>query len=73
MQQLFWRYYSIISSYGDLEEEVSHQANKANRIAGSLKDIIWQNPFLRTKAETRIYKKIIRPILTYTPGIRRET
>ena len=62
-----------ITSYQDLEMEVKHQAAKALRISGCLNDTIWNNKHLRKDAKVRIYKSVVRPILTYAAETRPET
>ena len=62
-----------ITSWGSLQNEVVHQANKAARIAGCMNDIIWKNKFLNKEAKTRIYKSVVRPILTYAVETRSDT
>jgi hypothetical protein len=57
----------------DLTTEVRHQAIKASRISGCLNETIWSNKYLRNEAKVRIYKSIVRPILTYAAEIRTET
>ncbi|XP_072764658.1 uncharacterized protein [Anoplolepis gracilipes] len=47
--------------------------NKAARIAGCLRDIIWRNKYMTTKSKIRIYKTCIRPVLTYAAETRAET
>ena len=53
--------------------EVKHQAAKALRISGCLHDTIWNNKHLRKKAQVRIYKSVVRPILTYAAETRPES
>lgn len=38
------------------EEEVRIEANKAARISGYLRDIIWRNTYMSVKSIVRIYK-----------------
>ena len=49
------------------------QAAKALRISGCLNDAIWNNKHLRKEAKVRIYKSVVRPILTYVAETRPET
>ena len=59
-----------ITSHQDL---VKTQSIKALRISGCLNNAIWSNKFLRTEAKVRIYKTMIRPILTYAAETRPDT
>lgn len=61
------------SSEGRVEEEVGQKRNKANRPAGCLNDTVWRNRYLKRKAKTRIYKIIIRLIMSKTTEIRADT
>jgi hypothetical protein len=63
----------LMHSYGDTEAEVAQQINKANRIAGCLKHTIWRNKHLRTETKAKIYKTVVRPIMTYTAETRPDT
>ncbi|XP_072766481.1 uncharacterized protein [Anoplolepis gracilipes] len=56
---------AIVSSNRNLVEEVRAQANRANRIAGYLREVIWRNRNMSLRSKVRIYKTCIRPILTY--------
>ena len=62
-----------ITSSKDLTTEVRHQATKASRISGCLNETIWSNKYLQTEAKVRIYKSIVRPILTYAAETRTDT
>ena len=62
-----------ITSYGFLSREVIHQANKAVKVSACLNDTIWYNKFLRQDSKVKIYKAIIRPILTYASETRPDT
>ena len=53
--------------------EVKHQAAKPLRISGCLNDTIWNNKHLRKEVKVRIYKSVVRPILTYAAETRPET
>ena len=64
---------SGLSSNGILHTEVRKQVNKAARIAGSLNDMIWRNKYLRTETKVRIYKSVVRPVLTYTSETRADS
>ena len=50
-----------------------HQAIKASRISGCLNETICSNKYLRNEAKVRIYKSVIRPILTYAAETRTDT
>ncbi|XP_044753795.1 uncharacterized protein LOC123313132 [Coccinella septempunctata] len=54
-----------ITSSQNRTNEVNGQVNKASRISGALRDIIWNNAFMNKKAKVRIYKTCVRPVLTY--------
>jgi hypothetical protein len=45
------KYDTITSSDRDLIEEVCTQANKANRIAEYLRDIIWRNQYMTIESK----------------------
>lgn len=62
-----------LSGYGDIELEVRQQTNKALRVAGCLNDTIWKNKYLNSGTKARIYKSVIRPIMTYTAETRPDT
>lgn len=62
-----------ITSHQDLETEVKTQSIKALRISGCLNNAVWSNKFLKTEAKVRIYKTMIRPILTYAAETRPDT
>ncbi|XP_045465000.1 uncharacterized protein LOC123674152 [Harmonia axyridis] len=59
-----------ITSSQNRTNEVNGQANKASRISGALRDIIWSNTFMNKKAKVRIYKTCVRPVLTYATETR---
>ena len=54
-----------ITSSKDLTSEVTNQANKAARIAGCLRDVIWRNKHMNIRSKVRIYKTCVRPVLIY--------
>ena len=62
-----------ITSSKDLTMEVRHQAIKVSRISGCLNETMWSNKYLRNEAKVRIYKNIVRPILTYVAETRTDT
>ncbi|XP_030760558.1 uncharacterized protein LOC115885711 [Sitophilus oryzae] len=62
-----------LSGYGDIETEVRQQPTKAMRVAGYLNDNIWKNKYIGVKVKSRIYKAVVRPIMTYTAETRSAT
>ena len=62
-----------ITTHQDLGAEVKLQTIKASRISGCLNSTIWSKKFLRTEAKVRIYKTMVRPILTYAAETRADT
>ena len=73
-QVMKFKYLGIsISGFGDVEAEVREQTQKATRIAGCLNDTIWRNRNIGTETKSRIYKAVIRPIMTYTAETRPDT
>lgn len=73
-QEMKFKYLGIeLSGYGDIELEVRQQTNKALKVAGCLNDTIWKNKYLHTETKARIYKSVIRPIMTYTAETRPDT
>jgi hypothetical protein len=46
------------------EREVSQHLMKANRIIGFLDDCVWRNKYLNKETKVRIYKSVVRPIMT---------
>lgn len=44
-----------LSSYGDVEREVSDRVQKANKIAGCLNNRIWRNEHINVETKSRIY------------------
>ncbi|XP_030766597.1 uncharacterized protein LOC115890494, partial [Sitophilus oryzae] len=70
-QEMKFKYLGIeLSGYGDIEIEVRQQTTKAMRVAGCLNDTIWKNKYVGVEIKSRIYKAIIRPIMTYTAETR---
>lgn len=68
------KYLGIKLSYdNNIEDEVRDQTIKANRTAGCLNDTIWRNKHLRIETKARIYKAVVRPVMTYTAETRPET
>lgn len=73
-QVLSFTYLGIqITSYQDLSDEVRHQTIKASRISGYLNDTVWSNKYLKTEPKVRIYKSVVRPVLTYAAETRSDT
>lgn len=62
-----------ITSSKDLTAEVRAQANKAARISGCLRQVIWRNKHLSVRGKVRIYKTCVRPILAYGVETRADT
>ncbi|XP_045466574.1 uncharacterized protein LOC123675272 [Harmonia axyridis] len=62
-----------ISSCKNLYQEVRTQTNKASRISGCLRQIIWKNKHMAAESKVRIYKTAEGPILTYAAETRAET
>lgn len=62
-----------ITSSKNLQQEVRTQVNKASRISGYLRDLIWKNKYISTDSKVRIYKTVVRPILTYAVETRADT
>lgn len=62
-----------ITSNRNLKEEVTRQANKAIRVSGCLREVIWRNKFMTTESKMRVYKTAVRPILTYAVETRADT
>jgi len=63
----------IISSDRNTYMEVRHQTNNAARISGLLRDITWRNRHMTTESKIKIYKAVIRPIMTYGAESRADT
>jgi hypothetical protein len=47
-------------NYGNIKHEVT----KANRVADCLNDTIWRNRYFRKETKSRVYKAVVRPIMT---------
>ncbi|KAJ4427041.1 hypothetical protein ANN_26840 [Periplaneta americana] len=62
-----------ITSDGCLKEEVRDQVNKAAAVSGYLNSYIWKNKYLRRETKIRIYKTVVRPIMTYAVETRSDT
>ena len=57
----------------NLTIEVGQQALKPSRISECLNDTVWFNKLLRIEPKVRIYKRGVRPILTYAAETRSDT
>ncbi|GJQ83541.1 hypothetical protein Trydic_g10893 [Trypoxylus dichotomus] len=57
-----------ITNSKNLQQEVRAQINKASRTSGYLRSLI-----LSTESKARIYKTVVRPILTYAAETRADT
>lgn len=64
---------TTITSSGMSLQEVKDQVTKANRIAGCLNHAIWYNKYLRQESKLRIYKSVVRPILSYSAETRSDS
>ena len=62
-----------LSANRDLKQEVRTQVTRAARISGCLCNLIWRNKYMSTESTVRIYKTIVRPVLTYASETRAET
>lgn len=73
-QEMKFKYLGIeVSGFDDVEAEVREQTMKAARMAECLNDTIWKNKYIGTEVKSRIYKSVIRPLMTYTAETRPET
>ncbi|CAG9827423.1 unnamed protein product, partial [Diabrotica balteata] len=71
---MVFKYLGItLSSYGKLKTEVEDQVNRANRAADCLNKTIWRNKNIGKETKGRIYKTVIRPIMTYAAETRPDT
>ncbi|XP_019762542.2 uncharacterized protein LOC125504174 [Dendroctonus ponderosae] len=61
-----------LSGFGDIETVVRDQTTKAMRIAGCL-NAIWCNKSMVTDTKSRIYKTVVRPVITCSAETRPET
>ncbi|XP_050447499.1 uncharacterized protein LOC126849579 [Cataglyphis hispanica] len=70
-QVMSFKYLGVeISSNQDRKKEVQGQIDKAARISGCLKEIIWRNKHMKREAKVKIYKTCVRPIMTYAAETR---
>ncbi|CAG9826684.1 unnamed protein product [Diabrotica balteata] len=73
-QVMKFKYLGIILSIcGKLETKLKDQVNRANRAAGYLNETIWRNKNIGKETKGRIYKTVIRPIMTYAAERRPDT
>ncbi|KAJ4451851.1 hypothetical protein ANN_03329 [Periplaneta americana] len=54
-----------ITSDRHIINEVRNQTQKAARISGCVRDVVWKNKYLNTESKIKIYKTAVRPILIY--------
>jgi hypothetical protein len=45
--------------------EVRHQTNNAASVSGLLRDVTWRNRYRSVESKIKIYKAVVRPIMTY--------
>lgn len=65
-QVMVYNYLGVdICSARDLNKEVQKQSTKSAIVSGCLRDVIWRNRYMSVENKVRIYKSIVRPILTY--------
>lgn len=64
---------ALLTSMKDLSAEVRCQTIKAAKTAGCLNEMVWRNRFMNKDSKVRIYKTIVRPVLTYAAETRAET
>lgn len=70
-QVMSFKYLGIeISSNRNIKTEVKAQTNKAARISGCLRQLVWQNKTMSTEAKVKIYKTCVRPVMTYAADTR---
>ncbi|XP_045479803.1 uncharacterized protein LOC123684554 [Harmonia axyridis] len=62
-----------ITSDGNNNKEARQQVMKGARISGYLRDVTWKNKYLRTESKVKIYKTMVRPVLTYAAETRAGT
>ncbi|GJQ72387.1 hypothetical protein Trydic_g3469 [Trypoxylus dichotomus] len=56
-----------------LQQDVRAQFNKASRISGYLRDLIWRNKYMSAGSKVYVYKTAVRPVLTYVAAARADT
>ncbi|XP_072159004.1 uncharacterized protein [Bemisia tabaci] len=64
---------ALLTSAKDLGTEVQDQALKAARVAGCLNEMVWRNKYMARESKVRVYKTIVRPVLTFAAETRAET
>lgn len=64
---------ALLTSAKDLGTEVRDQALKAARVAGCLNEMVWRNKYMARESKVRVYKTIVRPVLTFATETRAET
>ena len=57
----------------DPAKDLKNQINKASALSGCLRDIVWSNSYMRTDSKIIIYKTCIRPVVTYSTQVRKDT
>jgi hypothetical protein len=62
-----------ISSDRNTYLEVYHQTNNAARVSGFLRDVTWRNRYMPVESKIKIYKAVVRPIMTYGAESRADT
>lgn len=62
-----------ITSGHDPVKELRGQINKALVMSGCLRDVAWNNKYMRRDSKVRIYKTCVRPIMTYGIETRADT
>ena len=73
-QVMEFQYLGIdVSSERNTYKEVRKQTMKGARISGYLRDIIWKNKHLSQESKVKIYRTIVRPVMTYAADTRAET
>ncbi|GJQ78864.1 hypothetical protein Trydic_g35 [Trypoxylus dichotomus] len=56
-----------------VQQEVRAQMNKASRISGYLRHLIWRNKYMSAESKLRKYKTAVRLVLTYAVEARADT
>lgn len=54
-----------IPGYGVIKNQAKLQVLKAAKVSGALNEIIWKNKYFDEEVKVRIYKSVLRPVLTY--------
>lgn len=62
-----------ISSDHDPTKDLRGQINKAAVTSGCLREIIWNNQYMRMDSKIKIYKTCVRPAMTYAIEAREDT